>query len=292
MEGRPVPAPGEANITWFRRATPTYFETMGIQIVRGRQFKPADDREAPRVVIVNETLAQRYYADQNPVGQRINVNSRDNPVWREIVGVAADIKNFGIQQDSRNAMYAPYYQVPTGFMTMVIRSPSEAGPVIETVRSVVAEMDPNLAASSISSMDSIVGDSLGSERFVTLLLSLFAGVALVLAVIGLYGVVSYGVNRRIHEMGVRIALGAAGGQIRKLIIGRSMILVGVGVGVGVVGALLLTRLMTGLLFGVSATDPITFGATAAVLTIVAAVASAIPAQRAIRVSPIAVLREE
>lgn len=292
MEGHPVPPPGESNITWFRRATPTYFETMGIRVVRGQAFRPADDSEAPLVVVVNETLAQRFYPDQNPIGQRINVNSQDNPVWREIVGVAADVKNFGVSQDSRNAMYAPYYQVPTGFMTLVMRSPIEATLLIETVRSVVAESDPNLAASSISSMESIVSDSLGSERFVTLLLSLFAGVALILAVIGLYGVVSYGVNRRIHEMGVRIALGAAGGQIRRLIIGRSMILVGVGVGVGVVGALLLTRLMAGLLFGVSATDPITFTATAVVLTLVAAVASAIPAQRAIRVSPIAVLRDE
>ena len=157
------------------------------------------------MVIVNQTLADRFYPDQNPLGQRINVNGRANPVWREIVGVAEDVKNFGVAQGSRNAMYAPYYQLPTGFMSMVMLSSADPSGLIETTRSVIAEIDPNLAASNISTMESIVEASLGSDRFVTLLLSIFAGVALVLAVVGLYGVVSYGVTRRIREMGVRIA---------------------------------------------------------------------------------------
>ena len=293
VEGTPFPAPGEAApAVWFRRATPGYFETMGIGVVRGRAFRPGDDTQAPRVIIINETLAAQHFPGQNPVGLRINVNSRENPVWREIVGVAQNVKNFGIMRESLNAMYAPYSQVASPFMTMVMRTSVDPVSLIATARSVVASMDPNLASGSVTPMASIVRGSLGSERFVTQLLSLFAVVALVLAVVGLYGVVSYGVNRRVHEMGVRIALGAADSDIRKLIVGKSMLLVGVGVAVGVAGALSLTRVMAGLLFGVSATDPVTFGITAVFLAGVAAAASAIPAQRAVRVQPINVLREE
>ncbi|MCZ6915492.1 MAG: ADOP family duplicated permease [Gemmatimonadetes bacterium] len=292
MEGRPVPPPGEANITWFRRATASYFETMGIRLVQGRAFTTSDDREAPRVVIINQTLAERYYPDRDPVGQRINVNGQANPVWRQIVGVAQDVKNFGIQLGSRNAMYAPYYQVSTSFMTLVMRTSSDTDVLIETARGVVAEMDPHLAASRLSTMDEIVQASLGPDRFVTLLLSGFAAVAFLLAVVGLYGVVSYGVNQRIREMGVRIALGAADADIRKLIVGRSLALVGIGLAVGLVGGLAMTRLMEGLLFGVSATDPATFAIAAVLFGGVAAAASAIPAQRAVRVEPISVLREE
>ena len=293
VEGTPLPAPGEAApAVWFRRVTPGYFETMGIRIVRGRAFRPGDDPQAPRVIMINETLAAQHFPDQNPVGLRINVNSRANPVWREIVGVAQDVKNFGVTRGSRNAMYAPYSQVASPFMTMVMRTSVDPASLIPTARSVVAAMDPNLASGSMTPMKSIVRGSLGSERFITQLLSLFAAVALLLAVVGLYGVVSYSVSRRIHEIGVRIALGAADGDIRKLIVGKSLALVAVGVGTGVAGALLLTRTMAGLLFGVSATDPTTFGATVVLLGVVAAVASAIPAQRAVRVDPITVLRDE
>jgi len=293
VEGTPFPAPGEAApAVWFRRATPGYFEPMGIAIVRGRAFRPGDDSQAPRVIIINETLAAQHFPDQNPVGLRINVNSREDPVWREIVGVAQDVKNFGITRGSLNAMYAPFSQVASPFMTMVMRTSVDPVSLIATARSVVASMDPNLASGSVTPMASIVRGSLGSERFVTQLLSLFAAVALVLAVVGLYGVVSYGVNRRVHEMGVRIALGAADSDIRKLIVGKSMLLVGVGLAVGVVGALSLTRVMAGLLFGVNATDPVTFGVTALLLAGAAAAASAIPAQRAVRIQPINVLREE
>ncbi len=293
VEGTPFPDPGQpAPAVWFRRATPGYFETMGIAVVRGRAFRTGDDSQAPRVIIINETLAAQHFANKNQVGLRINFNSRENPVWREIVGVAQDVKNFGITRGSLNAMYAPFSQVASPFMTMVMRTSVDPVSLIATARSVVASMDPNLASGSVTPMASIVRGSLGSERFVTQLLSLFAVVALVLAVVGLYGVVSYGVNRRVHEMGVRIALGAADNDMRKLIVGKSMLLVGVGLAVGVVGALSLTRVMAGLLFGVSATDPVTFGITALLLAGAAAAASAIPAQRAVRVQPINVLREE
>lgn len=252
IEGRPIQRPGEENILWLRRVTPNYFETIGIRIVRGRAFTPSEDREAPRVIIVNETLAERYFPSEDAIGKRINVNNPENVTWREIVGIAEDIKNFGIQRVSRNAAYFPFAQLPTSFMAIVMRTAGDPTLLIPTARNVIAEMDPSLAASNVTTMESMVQASLGSERFVTMLLTIFASVALVLAVVGLYGVVSYSVSRRVHEMGIRVALGAADGDIRKLIVGKSVGMAVAGVGVGVVGALLLTRLMEGLLFGMPA----------------------------------------
>ena len=292
IEGRPLPRPGEGHALWIRRVTPTYFETIGTRIVSGRGFTPSDDMESPRVLIINETLAERFFPNEEAVGKRINVNSSENLVWREIVGVAEDIKNFGIQGDSRFAGYFPFAQLPTTFMSMLIRTSGDPTVLTSSVRAAIAEMDPNLAASNISTMDTFVQDSLGQERFVTMLLTLFAVVALVLASVGLYGVVAYSVSRRVHEMGIRLALGAAGKDIRRLIVGKSMRVVLLGVFVGVVGGLFLTRAMSGLLFGVATSDPITFGLTALILTVVAFVASAIPAQRAVQVAPMAVLKEE
>ena len=292
IEGRPIQPPGQENILWLRRVTPTYFETIGTRIVRGRAFTPSEDREAPRVIIVNETLAERYFPGEDAIGKRINVNDPENVTWREIVGIAEDIKNFGIQRVSRNAAYFPFAQLPTSFMGILMRTAGDPTLLIPSARNVIAEMDPSLAASNVTTMESMVQASLGSERFVTLLLGLFAAVALALAVVGLYGVVSYGVSRRVHEMGIRVALGAVDGDIRKLIVGKSVALAAMGVAVGVVGALLLTRLMGGLLFGVRASDPVTFGAMAALMTAVAALASAVPAQRAVKVDPMAVLKNE
>ena len=292
IEGRSIQRPGEENILWLRRVTPTYFETIGIRIVRGRAFTPSEDREAPRVIIVNETLAERYFPGEDAIGKRININDPENVTWREIVGIAEDVKNFGIQRVSRNAAYFPFAQLPTSFMAIVMRTAGDPTLLIPSARNVIAEMDPSLAASNVTTMESMVQASLGSERFVTMLLTIFASVALVLATVGLYGVVSYSVSRRVREMGIRVALGAADGDIRKLIVGKSVGMAVAGVGVGVVGALLLTRLMEGLLFGVPASDPVTFATAAVLLTAVAAVASAIPAQRAVKVDPMAVLKNE
>ncbi|MFB3069524.1 MAG: ABC transporter permease, partial [Gemmatimonadales bacterium] len=292
IEGRPRPGPGEETAVWYRRVTPTYFATMGIRIVRGRGFTTGDDQQAPTVTIINQTLADRFFPDEDPIGKRLNVNNRENPVWREIVGIAEDIKNFGVQNDSRDATYFPFAQLPTSFMAVVVRTAGDPALLIPAARAAIAELDPNLAASNVTTLDAMVQASLGSERFVTLLLTLFAAVAFVLAAVGLYGVVSYGVTRRVHEMGLRLALGAAHGDIRKLIIGNSVMLAGAGVGVGIVGGLLLTRVMGGLLFGVRATDPVTFAVTAVLLTGVAVLASALPAQRAVKVDPMAVLKNE
>ena len=233
-------------------------------------------------------MANRHFADGNAVGQRISLGS----TWREIVGVAKDIKNFGIQSESRNALYLPYAQAPTGFLSLVIRASVDPVSLMPAVRREIAAADPNLALSRLATMETVVRSSLASEQFITRLLSLFAAVALVLAAVGLYGVVSYGVSRRSREMGVRIALGAAGSDIGKLVVGQSLGLVAIGIGVGLVGAYSLTRLLEGLLFGVGARDPITFVVVPVVLGVVSVAASVIPARRAAKVDPVTILNSE
>jgi putative ABC transport system permease protein len=292
VEGRPLPEPGHETTAWFRRVTPAYFETMGIRLVDGRAFDGRDHAEALRVVIVNETLARRAFPAEGAVGKRINVNGPEDPVWREIVGVAADIRNFGVREESRMAMYVPYDQVTTGVVFPVVRTALAPEDLIPAIRAAVAELDATLAVAQVLTMDEIVARSIAQDRLVALLLALFAGVGLLLSVVGLYGVVSYGVNARLREMGVRMALGAGGGQIRALVVRQSLLLVGIGLGAGLVGASVMTRFMEGLLFNVSATDPVTFVGVAVLLGASAVLASLVPAVRATRVDPVVVLRSD
>lgn len=291
VEGAPPPRPGLEPSVWLRRSTPGYFDAMGLQLVAGRAFSPSDDLEAPRVIIVNETL-QRDYFDGQALGKRLNVNDPDNPVWREVVGVVRDIKNFGIRADSRNAMYLPYAQSPSNFMFATIRTSGDPEDLVSPIRTVVAELDPGIALASIQPMDELVSSSMATDRFTTSLLSGFALVAMLLAVVGLYGVVSYTVSMRMREMGVRIALGAPQGDIRALVLKWSLALVGAGIALGLVGAIGLTGLIEGLLFGVPTTDPVTFGMVAGLMVTAALLASLVPAIRATRVDPIEVLKSE
>lgn len=292
IEGRPLPPNGQSQAVWFRRVTPGYAEAMGMRLVSGRWITAADDENAPRVVIINDGMARRFFPDGNALGQRINMGNPENPVWREIVGVVAEARYFSIRDDSRDALYLPHDQAPTSSVFVVLRSTRDVSALAGEIRTTVAGLDPSLAVAQIRPMESIVADALGPERFVTLLLGLFAGVALVLAVVGLYGVVSYGVSQRLREMGVRLALGAESGDIRGLVLGQSFKMVGLGLVLGVAGGVAVTRLMENLLFGVSATDPWTYTTVALVLAGVATLASALPARRAARVDPIDVLRAQ
>lgn len=290
VEGRPMPRPGEETVAWIRRVTPEYFRTMEINLLGGRHFTGADDDETADVVIINRTMAERLFPDQNAVGQRVNLN--DPPVWREIVGVVENVKNFGIRRPSPYAIYFPYTQASSRVWFLVLRSATDPQTLIPSVRGAVAELDRGLAVSNAQPMAEIVSGSLAQDRFVAALLTGFAALALLLAAVGLYGVVSYGVSRRMREMGVRIAVGAEQRDIRRLVIGGSLALVAVGMGAGFVAAALLTRFMESLLFGVAAIDPATYLVVAAVLTLVAIAASAVPARRAARVDPVKVLKTE
>ena len=291
VEGQPLPQPSEAPAVWLRRVTPSYFDALDLEIVDGRAFTASDDGEAPRVIIVNETLARDHFGG-NAVGQRLNINNPAEPMWREIVGVAKDIKNFGIRAESRNALYLPYAQAPTGFMFTAVETSIDPEATMSAIRAEMVEMDPDIALAQLQPMGELVDGSLASDRFTTSLLSGFAFVALVLAIVGLYGVVSYSVSTRMREMGVRIALGAPGAGIRKLVLRWALGLAAGGIVLGALGAAAASRLIDGLLFGVAGTDIGTFVAVALVMAVAAVVASLIPAVRATRVDPIEVLRAE
>jgi putative ABC transport system permease protein len=292
IEGRPVPSPEMPQASWVRQVTPDYFDVMGMTVVAGRGFTEADDADAPPVIVINETFANRHFPDENPIGQRIDYGDRSEVNWREIVGVVRNIKNFGIREGSRVANYLPYDQATAPYVFPVLKTRVPAETVVPAARRALAEMDPTLAVGGVATMASIVDDAIASDRFVTSLLSLFAGLALVLAVVGLYGVVAYSVGRRLPEMGVRMALGAAKGDIARMVVRQALGLVGVGIVVGIGAAALLARFVEGLLFGVPALDPLTFGAVAAALALAGAFAAAVPAVRAGGVDPVRVLKAD
>ena len=293
IEGRPVPPPEQSQAVWFRSVTPDLFGTLRIPLVRGRGIVPTDDAEAPRVVVINETFAARHFPDQNPLGQRLNFSDPIDPVWWEIVGVAGDVKHFELRDGGeRVALYAPYQRSPARTMFLVLSSERDLGALAGEVRATLAELDPDLAAARLEPLDQYVTGALGAERFLAGLLTFFAAVALVLAVVGLYGVVSYSVNSRMREMGVRLAMGASGGEVGSRVVLGSLGVVAVGLVVGGGVAVALTPLMGTLLFEVSPTDPLTFGGVAIALTAAAALAATLPAVRAARVDPVDVLRSE
>lgn len=290
IEGRQEPARDQERIAWIRRMTPGYPETIGLRLVSGRFFEASDDVEATRAAVINQTLASTYFEGQEPVGQRLYFGRADNePLYLTIVGVVGDIKNFGVTQESRNAIYLAYGQMPTGFMSMVLRTSGDPLSLAAPARAVVADLDHLLAAANISTVDDVVRQSLASERFTTILMSAFAAVALTLAAIGLYGVVSYAVNMRSHEIGVRMALGADRQNVGRLVIGGSVGLVGAGVVLGTVGAWGATRVLAGLLYETEPTDPLTFLTVMAVLLLSGVIAATLPANRASRIDPVHVL---
>jgi len=290
VEGRPLPAPGEIETVWYRQATPGYFAAMAIPIVAGRGLSAADTDGTPTAVVINETMAAAVFPAESPLGKRINVGDPADPVWWQIVGVVGDVKNFGLRQGSRYALYMSTDQLPPGTLFPALRSTLPPADVIAALRGAVTDLDPLLAVADAAPMTEVVRKALGPERFLSVLLSLFSLAGLLLAVVGLYGVVAFSVSSRLGELGVRAALGAGAGRITAMVLGQSMRLVLAGVLLGVAAALGLTRLAGTLLFGVEATDPVTFAAMALILGAAAFAASAIPALRAARVDPAAVLR--
>lgn len=294
IEGVAPPAPPDYDVAWVRPITRGYFRTMRQTVLDGREFEEQDHAEAPLVVIVNEELARDHfgYPDRSPVGQRVAFGSGPEFTWRTIVGVVQDTRHFGIRDGTRPAMYFPYAQVTRPFMTVVARTDGDPMTLAGDIRSAVAEIDPTLAASGIVPMTEQVAGALVTERFVTNLLAVFAGLALVLAAVGLYGVISYGVTRRMREMGIRLALGAGGDDVERLVVRGGLSLTVAGVALGVAGALALTGVLEALLYDVSVTDPLTFALMIGALTAVATLASWLPARRAGRTDPVTVLRQE
>jgi putative ABC transport system permease protein len=268
--------------------TPDYFRAMGIRLLRGREFSDADNADGPKVVLISERMARRYFPDEDPMGKRL-LFGKDA---REIVGIMSDVKFFGLNQDARPSMYFPHAQIPARGMSLVIRTWGDPLSLSGAIRGHVSALDHDLALSNIMTMEELVGTTLSEPRFVLMLLGAFAAVALLLSAIGVYGVISYSVTQRSHEIGVRMALGAQATDVLKLVVGQGMILTLGGVGLGLIAAFSLTRVMESLLFGVSATDLTTFATTSLILVGVALGACFVPARRATKVDPMESLRYE
>jgi putative ABC transport system permease protein len=288
VEGRPRPRPGEEPQADFRVATVSYFRTMRMPLIAGREFTEFDGPGTTPVAIINDTLARQIFAGENPIGQRLILSGRP----REIVGVVGSVRHHGFMHDPRPEMVLPYRQFQFTGMTVVVRSAIEPSAVAGAIRGAVQSLDPQQPVYRIRALDELLADSVAQPRFTALLLGGFAVLALILAVVGVYGVMSYTVGQRAREIAVRMTLGARRSEVARMIVGQAAVYVVVGVIIGLAGALAGTRLMTGLLFGVAATDPATMLSAAAVVIVTALAASSIPAIRAARTMPVAVLRPE
>ena len=299
VEGRPRPKPGESPIGVYRIVMPDYFRAMGLPIVRGRAISATDDRSAPGVVIINQRAAARYWPAEDPIGKRITFD--DGKTWLSIIGVSKDAAEGDWAARTESEVYLAALQnrqflgepgSHASYLTLVIRTAGAPGSLAAAARDTVWSLDRDLPVSQVLTMDQVVSEANAQPRFEMLLLVVFAAIALVLAAVGIYGVMSYSVSRRAHELGIRISLGASRGNVLRLVIGHGMALAIAGCAAGAAGALFLTRLMTRLLYGVRPTDPLTFGGVALLLMLIALLATYIPARRATRIDPIAALRCE
>ncbi|MGH9718387.1 MAG: ADOP family duplicated permease [Candidatus Acidiferrales bacterium] len=291
--GNPRLAPGKSTTADYATVSPNYFHVMRIPLLRGRFFSEQDSPSNPNVAIISKTLARRYFPNQDPIGRQMRFGFPPNSnVSREIVGVVGDVRDEALSQKPGPMMYAPFAQAPLYGGEVVVRSSLSVSSVAAGIRQATHSIDKDLPVTDIESLPDALGQSISEERFRTFLLSSFSGIALVLAAVGIFGVISYSVSQRTHEIGIRMALGAQRRDVLRLILGQGAKIALFGLGVGIVAAFLLTRLMTSLLYGVSATDPLTFGAMAIVLFGVAVTACYIPARRAMRVDPMVALRYE
>jgi putative ABC transport system permease protein len=292
---QPRPAPGGETEANLREVSDNYFRVLGVPLIAGRHFTERDNADAPGVLIVNQTLAKRVFPNGDAVGQRL-IFSGDDSTPNQIVGVVGNEKVNGLAEQTTPVVYYPFLQDTTPALTknLVVRTAGDPAALVSAIRNECRELEPGLTVAQVMTMEQIIANSPSTfmRRYPALLIGVFAAVALLLAAIGIYGVMSYSVSQQTREIGVRLALGARKLDVLRLVIGRGMLLALAGVGVGVVAAFGLTRLMTGLLFGVEASDPATFGLIALLLVMVALLACYVPARRASKIDPLTALRHE
>ncbi len=292
IEGRPAPAIAEQPMAQTRYISPDYFRAIGIPLRQGRFFSDDDRDNSVPVVIISEAMARRFWPGENPIGRRLTPSFHPEQGAREIVGVVGDVKTSGLEVDASAMMYLPYKQAALPFISFVVRTTSNPESLVQPVSTAIYSIDKEQALTNIQTMDQVLIESLSKRRFNMTLLLTFAGMALVLAAVGVYGVMNYTVTLRRRELGIRMALGAGRMDVLRLVLGQGLTLTLIGVAAGLISAYALTRLMATLLYGVTATDYITFVSVSAVLIAVGVVASYVPARRATKVNPTIALRSE
>jgi len=294
IEGKPWPSGASEPIVPIVLASPEYFTALGVPLLQGRGFSATDEHGSPLVVIINQTLAERYFPDESPIGKRLKVGGADRPrnPWMEIVGVAGDLKYSGLDAKPEPTYYTPLAQDAWRAAYLVVRAPMNPADLAPVIREQIWALDKDMPIANVATMDRLLAESVAQPRFRTLLLGIFAALALVLASVGIYGVISYSVTKRTHEIGIRMALGARTRDVSKLVILEGMALALIGVAIGLGASFALTRVMESLLFEVSTTDQSTFAGVSALLIAVSVLACWIPARRASRVDPMAALRCE
>ncbi len=289
IEGQPPPPPNQEPSAWFNSVSSDYFQTMQLRLIKGRIFSESDNDKSPLVVIISDTMARKFFPNEDPLGKRIG---RGPDRWREIVGVVHDVKHFTLDGATPPTMYFPMLQAPARGMDLVVRTSGEPLSMAPALRQQVWAGDRNLAIANLGAMKDLVSSSITQQRFILSLLGSFAGLALLLAAVGIYGVMSYAVTQRTHEIGIRMALGARVGDVLTLIFRQGLALALIGVAIGIALAFALTRLMKTLLFEVTPTDATTFAFVAVALVLVALIACLVPARRATKVDPLTALRYE
>jgi putative ABC transport system permease protein len=290
IDGRAPSSQSENMAAEFRAVSADYFHTLAIPVLQGRGFTEHDRAETPRVVVIDSSLARLYWPNEDPLGQHLRF--RRQGALYEIVGVVGAVKHGGLDKQAKPTIYAPFLQVPRMRMSLLLRTTLAPASLANDVKAAVWAVDKDQPIYNLKTMDEIIAETKSTPRLTLVLLALFSGLALVLAAVGLYGVMSYLVAQRTHEIGIRLALGAQAGDVLKLIVGQGMALALLGVGLGLGAALALTRLMARLLYGVSATDPLTFAVVALLLSLIALLACYVPARRATRIDPLVALRHE
>jgi len=300
-----LPESGRANHTWVRvegrtyrpgeepmpdvfRVSPDYFRALSVPLLRGRLFSEEDDENHPPVALINETMAHQLWPGENPVGKRM----RRGDVMRTVVGVVGDVYQYGLDSEKTMQLYVPFADDPALHITLVVRGSIDPLSLVPSIRAELREVDQDQPVYGVATMEQVLADSMARQRFSMTLLAVFAAGALLLAAVGIYGVLSYSVAQRTHEFGIRLALGARAINLLRQVVGQSMKLALIGIAVGVAAAIALTRLLKSLLFEVSATDPMTFAAISGLLMLVALLACYLPARRATRVDPLVALRYE
>jgi putative ABC transport system permease protein len=311
IDGRPRPPRDQTPLMEACLVTPDYFRAMSIPLKSGRVFNSHDDRSAIagkdlsklnddqkqmaplNAIVIDEEFARRFWPNEDPIGKRIAMGSEEHPLLLTVLGVVGRVKMEGLSQDSKRVQgYFPFAQIPNGSMTVILKAAGDPNQLVAAVRQQVKALDPDQPIYSVRTMDDIRAESVAPERLNLTLLSIFAGIALVLAIVGIYGVMSYAVTQRTHEIGIRMAIGAQPRDVFRMVIRQGMMLALIGVACGLVGAFGLTRLMASMLFGVEPTDPATFAAIAVLLTGVALIACYVPGRRATKVDPVVSLRYE